>query len=334
MYFLSFIKSIGSLTLKTFSGLKQSEKWAEDYLHTIEVKFDGKFDKKTLEKIIKRYSIQQHFINDSFSSLYGRNNIEKEKKRNLLYFIMVSVYDDFFDDKTLTIEQIDSIFYHPETFTPHTFFEKVFIYTHTYLLKDVADKTQYLKDFEGLHIAQKDSLEQFNPNVTDEALLSITTRKGGYCLLMCRHYLDTPYLPQANATWYALGGVIQLTNDLYDIYKDMQEGIITLAVRAKHYEAIYALYHSHAVALNETIRQLPVSHTRKMDLSIILNVIAAFGYVALDNLKRLQSTQANNSILPAFDTLPRKELIIDMEKNSNRFKLLKFTYQNASLRVV
>jgi len=331
MYLVSFIKSIGSLTLKTFSGLKQSEKWATKYLYTVEERFNGKFDKKTLEKIVKRYSIQQHFINDSFSSLFGRNNIEKEKERNLLYFIMVSVYDDFFDDKTLTIEQIDSIFYRPETFTAETFFEKVFIYTHTRLLNDVADKAQYFKDFEGLHIAQKDSLEQFNPNVTDEALLSITTRKGGYCLLMCRHYLETPYLPEADASWYALGGVIQLTNDLYDIYKDMQEGIITIAIRAKQYEAIYALYHRHAEALNETIRQLPVTKNRKSDLSIILNVIAAFGYVALDNIKRLQANNSNNSILPAFDTLARKELIIDMEKNSNRFKLLKFTYQNANL---
>ena len=328
MYLYSFIKSIGILTLKTFSGLKQSEKWATEYLHMVELKFDGKFDQKTLEKVVKRYSIQQHFINDSFSSLYGRNNNANEKERNLLYFIMVSVYDDFFDDKTLTLEQIDSIFYHPEAFAPQTFFEKVFIYTHTRLLNDVADKAQYFKDFEGLHIAQKDSLEQFNPLVSDEALLSITTRKGGYCLLMCRHYLDTPYLAEADTTWYALGGVIQLTNDLYDIYKDMQEGIITLAIRAKQYEAIFALYHKHAQALNESIRQLPVKSKRKSDLSIILNVIAAFGYVALDNLARLQG---NNASLPAFETLARKELIIDMEKNTNRFKLLKFTYQNAAL---
>ena len=104
MYLVSFIKSIGILTLKTFSGLKQSEKWATEYLHMAELKFDGKFDQKTLEKVVKRYSIQQHFINDSFSSLYGRNNNVNEKERNLLYFIMVSVYDDFFDDKTLTIE--------------------------------------------------------------------------------------------------------------------------------------------------------------------------------------------------------------------------------------
>jgi len=328
MYLVYFIKSIGSLTLKTFLGLKQSEKWATSYLQTVEKKFDGKFDKKTLEKIVKRYSIQQHFINDSFSSLYGRNNNANERERNLLYFIMVSVYDDFFDDKTLTLDQIDSIFYHPEAFNPQTFFEKVFIYTHTRLLDDVENRVQYFKDFEGLHLAQKDSLEQFNPKVMDETLLSITTRKGGFCLLMCRHYLDTPYLPETDATWYALGGVIQLTNDLYDIYKDMQEGIITLAVRAKQYEAIYALYHKHAQALNKTIWQLPVTHKNKMDLSIILNIIAAFGYVALDNLKRLQS---NNASLPAFETLARKELIIDMEKNSNRFKLLKFTYQNANL---
>ena len=164
--------------------------------------------------------------------------------------------------------------------------------------------------------------------MNDETLLSITTRKGGFCLLMCRHYLDTPYLPEADASWYALGGVIQLTNDLYDIYKDLQEEIITLAIRAKQHEAIYVLYHKHAQALNETIRKLPVTQSRKMDLSIILNVIAAFGYVALDNLKRLQ---ADNTCLPAFETLARKELIIDMEKNANRFKLLKFTYQNANL---
>ena len=108
----------------------------------------------------------------------------------------------------------------------------------------------------------------------------------------------------------------------------MQEGIITLAVRAKQYEPIYALYHKHAEALNESIRKLPVAKSRKSELSIILNVIASFGYVALDNLKRLQ---ADYTSLPAFETLARKELIIDMEKNSNRFKLLKFTYQNASL---
>ena len=141
----------------------------------VELKFDGKFDQKTLEKVVKRYSIQQHFINDSFSSLYGRNNNVNEKERNLLYFIMVSVYDDFFDDKTLTLKQIDSIFYHPEAFAPQTFFEKVFIYTHTRLLNDVADKTQYFKDFEGLHIAQKDSLEQFNPAAVSYTHLTLPT---------------------------------------------------------------------------------------------------------------------------------------------------------------
>jgi hypothetical protein len=328
MYLVSYIKSIASLTLKTYPGLKQSEKWATDYLHRVELKFDGKFDQKTLEKVVRRYSIQQHYINDSFSSLFGRNNNSNEKERNLLYFIMVSVYDDFFDDKTLTLDQIDAIFYHPEEYTAQTFFEKVFIYTHSRLLNDVADRAQYFKDFEGLHIAQKDSLEQFNPKVSDETLLSITTRKGGFCLLMCRHYSDTPYLPEADATWYALGGLIQLTNDLYDIYKDIQEGIITLAVRAKQYEAIYTLYHKHAQALNDSIRKLPVKNLRKNDLSIILNVVSAFGYIALDNLARLQG---NNPSLPAFESLARKELIIDMEKNSNRFKLLKYIYQNARL---
>jgi len=328
MYLVSYIKSIASLTIKTYSGLKQSEKWATDYLHRVELKFDGKFDQKTLEKVVRRYSIQQHYINDSFSSLYGRNNNSNEKERNLLYFIMVSVYDDFFDDKTLTLEQIDAIFYHPEEYIAQTFFEKVFIYTHSRLLNDVADRAQYFKDYEGLHLAQKDSLEQFNPKVSNETLLSITRRKGGFCLLMCRHYLDTPYLPEADAIWYALGGLIQLTNDLYDIYKDIQEGIITLAVRAKQYEAIYILYHQHAQALNDSIRKLPVKILRKNDLSIILNVVAAFGYIALDNLARLQG---NNPSLPAFETLNKKELIIDMEKNSNRFKLLKYIYQNARL---
>ena len=46
MYLYSFIKSIGRLTLKTFWGLKQSEKWATEYLHTVELKFNGNFDQR------------------------------------------------------------------------------------------------------------------------------------------------------------------------------------------------------------------------------------------------------------------------------------------------
>jgi len=110
------------------------------------------------------------------------------------------------------------------------------------LLKRVKNINEYKATLSNVHQAQKDSLKQFDQNISKEEIVDITLRKGGYSLLMCRHYIDLPISNELDKAWYQLGGIIQITNDIYDIHKDLQEGICTLPNSIKNVEEIELLY--------------------------------------------------------------------------------------------
>jgi len=76
----------------------------------------------------------------------------------------------------------------------------------------------------------------------------------------------------------------------------------------------------------QSIEILPYAHLKMTRLRIILSLIPAFGYLALENLRKLQGD--NDHLLP-FKDYERKDLIIDMEKFKNVIKLFKYSYQLA-----
>ena len=326
MFRMNFIFTISSLFIRCYFGIKGSEKMGAKYLQELEMQFNGKFDLLIANKVIKWNSIQQQFVCNSFSALFGRDNTPIEEERNLLYFLTTALYDEIIDTQSLSTEALDELFYHPQKAIPGNFEQAVLLHLHLQLLNQVPDQEAYWSVIHQIHIAQKESIQQFDPNTSDERLLSITERKGGYSLLMCRHYLDIPSSKELDACWYALGSVIQMTNDLYDIHKDLQSGIETFATRAKHSSAIAALYNLQVGKLNESIRKLPVAQQKKNKLGITLSIIPGFGYIALENL---QTIQGQAPCLPPLNALPRKALVIDMENNANRAKLVRFAYQNA-----
>lgn len=328
MFPLQFLYSVSSTAFRVKWGLKKSEKETADYLHAFELKLNGKFDDKVFIKVVKMSSLQRHFINNTFTALYGRYTTEMEQERSILYFIMASLYDDFFDDKTHSVAQLNEMVCYPETIKPSNFNEHAFIYAHLYLLGQVPDKAAYSYAYKGLHEAEVDSLKQFDPQISDAALLSITTRKGGFSLLMCRHYIDMPTSKTMDDCWFAIGSLIQLTNDLFDIYKDIKDGINTFATRTTRYQDAEIIFNKQVAALKAAITALPFPSRKKIRFSITLSAVSAFGLIAIDNLKRLQG---NANQLPDFKLLPRKELIIDMQKGSSILKMIGFAYRTAKL---
>jgi hypothetical protein len=142
---------------------------------------------------------------------------------------------------------------------------------------------------------------------------------------MCRHYLIDQKSTTIDECWYTLGGLIQMTNDLYDTYKDTQEGIRTFANQLNNIDEIAAIYQSQKLTLKQKIKQLPINEKRRAAFSILISLIPSFGDVAIQQLKRLQS---NSDTLPNFRDVKRKNLIIDMEKPINIIRLMKFAYKN------
>ena len=324
MFRVQFTINLTSLIIRTFFGLRRSKKFGAEYLHELESRFNGKFDQHIFNKVIKWNSILQHFVCNSFSALYGRYNTAIEEERNLMYFTTTALYDEIIDTKSLSIQELDALFYHPEKAVGKNFEQIVLLHLHNQLLNQVQDREEYWSVINNIHTAQKDSIKQFDASTNNEDLLSITQRKGGYSLLMCRHYLDLQKSKEVDDCWFALGSVIQMTNDLYDIYKDIQAGIETFATRAKKSTEIESIYIKQANILFKSIGKLPFSAKKRNKLLTTLSAIPSFGYIALENLKKIQG---NASELPPMNSIERNTLIIDMEKPKNLMKLIKYSYQ-------
>jgi len=190
----------------------------------------------------------------------------------------------------------------------------------------VHHKEAYQKVLNNIHQAQIESLEQLESDISLDRILSITERKGGYSLLMCRHYIEMSNNENIDNCWYQLGGMIQMTNDLYDIYKDTVAGIHTFANTQNKFDKIRDQYVSQIHKYKISVEKLDYDDSKKLTFQIKLSLIPALGYVALENLKHLQG---KNERLNPFKAYPRKDLIIDMEKIKNIVKLIKYSYQIA-----
>ena len=331
MYFIIYSYNILGLLARMLFGLALSEIKTAHLLKNIELKFNGKFSPTTFKKIKKFQGIQQYIINDSFANFENRATNTKERENNKLYFVLASLYDDLMDENIVSQTVLNEMFLNPARATPGSFSETVLIDTHLRLLSLVHNKEAYQKVLNSIHQAQIDSLEQLKNDISLDRILSITERKGGYSLLMCRHYIEMSNNENIDNCWYQLGGMIQMTNDLYDIYKDTIAGIYTFANTQNEFDKIRDQYVSQIHKYKISVEKLDYDDSKKLIFQIKLSLIPALGYVALENLKNLQG---DTERLKPFSAYPRKDLIIDMEKIKNIFKLIKYSYQIAKNKTI
>jgi hypothetical protein len=328
LYFFKFCFIIIRFGVSLVLVRKKAKQQAATYLQAMEEKLAGKFDEATFNKITKSHSVYLSIVNNAFTLLHGRTTSAIEKERSINYFICSSLFDNFFDDTLLTVAEIEQITFKPFSFSPKTFDEKAFLQAHLFLLKDMQNVTDYLmvlrKEFE----AQALSMKQFTTTISDSEIQQITFEKGGNAVFMCRYYLDVIPTAEEEQCWYSLGTMIQLSNDLFDIYKDLQQNIQTLPVRCTNAFSMEQFYLEQISRMKQNIRELPYPNNRKLTFSISMAATYVLGLVAIDQLKRLQGNAAK---LPDFSLLQRNELIVDMEKPINIFRWLKFVYQHGKL---
>jgi hypothetical protein len=312
------------LILKAAFTLKKSAQETVTIMKDLEQKHQGKFDPSAIKKAARFQGVQQVFINDAFTQLVDRDSNSFESTSNKLYFTLTGLYDDIIDQQLIDEKTLNQLFEDPTLTQTDLFETKVLVDVHLNLLNRVKNISDYKSILTNVHQAQKDSLQQINTQIDKNALLDITLRKGGYSLLMCKQYIDLPNSKELDQCWYYLGGVIQITNDLFDIYKDLQEGIQTIPNTTKNLNDIEIVYNQLVHNFIQSLHQLPFEKSKIDILKIKLSPIPAFGYIAIQNLSNIQGQQ---NTLPDLNKIPRKDLIIDMEKTVNRIKLIQEAYK-------
>jgi hypothetical protein len=324
VFFLQFTYHLIYRAFYILLKRKKEERWGAKYLKQLEQQFGGKFDERTFKKILFYYSIKVPAICDAFLYLHHTKTNREECKRLIHYFICTSVFDNFFDRKELTDDEIYNITFDSKNWQPKNFTEAISLNAHLLLIDFVQDKQHYFEVLKKEYEAQALSRKQFDASITHAEIERITLEKGGNAVLLTSFYLDKPATLYEQEVWYTLGNAIQYGNDLFDIYRDFQNGLQTIPNRLTTVAPFKKYYFELVNKVNESIDKIEVKKSRKIVLKISAMGICALGIIAIEQLEKIQGQK---DTLPNLKLLPRKALIVDMEKVSSLWKWVKIVYK-------
>ena len=150
----------------------------------------------------------------------------------------------------------------------------------------------------------------------EAAILRITAEKGGCSVLLFRSLLDNPISgPEENAL-YQFGALIQLCDDIFDLWFDVQAGTATAAsicAASGNIQGLNELFEAQVNACKAAIQKLPRPH---LAWAMIFFLIA-ITRVCLQHYADLEQQFGK---IPLTD---RKLLVVDMERWTNRLRAAK-----------
>jgi len=317
-----------------YFGLKHNLKFQKDFIQkTILLDInesmksnDGSLSERDYKKITSYYGLAVvAVLGESFCILRGEEMSEKERTALTYLGGLTGLFDDFFDEKDMSEEHILNLIQKPESTTTKTSHEDLFIKFYKKALKDSADanlvKDYFLKVFD----AQVLSKKQVLPETAYDEIKSITLQKGGISLLFYRCALNKLMNKEEEKLFYLLGGLMQLENDIFDIYKDHQGGIRTLVTTETKIDNIQILYKSLVEEVTNNVLHTNYPKKSKEKFLRIISMIICRGFVCLDMLENNEK-KSNNTF--SIDKYTRKDLICDMEKPINILKTLGYYAKN------
>lgn len=302
----------------------------DEELARLQTQHGGTFSPPLLKKIKNFYGLLvPTVLCSSYCHLAGKAFTEEERRRAMVITIMTPVYDDFFDEGTLSTGDIETLTFRPHLYRAKTFEEKIFRDLHLWLIENTAHPELYKSAAQNVFTAQVASEKQTDVNLPEEELYKITYDKSFYSLLLYHQILDIGATAEMKEALYPAAGLLQLSNDAFDVYKDLQDGIYTVPNRTKNAAALKKKFTEDVKRFNHLVMHLPHEKNIKEDFLITLNFICARGWVAILQLERLLNSLPVNTDMK---NVERKKLICDMEKPLNVARWLLYTYRFSKLR--
>jgi SAM-dependent methyltransferase len=162
--------------------------------------------------------------------------------------------------------------------------------------------------------AQQISIEQEDSSISQSRIWEITQQKGGESVLFYRYGFKHSLKDGEEEALFQLGSLMQLENDIFDVYKDSQSGIYTLPIVADKVEEIKKIYTEQVNLFIELCYKMDYPKDNvKQFLDRIMPIVNR-AYVCFKQYKKLE--KRNNNVFDA-SKFSRKQLICDMEKLGN-----------------
>lgn len=274
------------------------------------------FSSKDIQRLTKYYQLAVNLVSHNLYQLTGNRTEETEEKSMLLLSIFMPLFDDLFDNNLLDYHQIESLVAEPESYIPTHNVDLVVKQLYLQLL-DLTPHKQYFTDNlkQGMYWEHR-SLKQFDKKIDEEELMQITYNKSYYSILLfcsiLKHYPDDTM----QKALYPISGLMQLINDLFDVWKDSQNGLYTIPNLYPDYTKIEKLFLDEVNSINQQVSALPYPQQSKSNYLIRINALHAMGWMSLQQLKAVTRQKA-------LSDLGRKELVCDLDSLGQQIKWIR-----------
>ena len=286
-----------------------------------EIKRDGSLTDKDVKKIMSYYGLAvPAFLGEGFCLLRGKQMTATERHQLTYLGALTGLFDDFFDEKHMTKAHILELLNAPEKALPANAHETLFLRFYNKALagnNPVLIKEYFNKVFDAQVLSEK----QKNSKIHTEEIKAITFQKGGISILFYRSVFEEMVTADEYKLLYALGALGQLENDIFDVYKDHQESIKTLATTTTSISSLKEMYVSLFSEVLTLLEHTDFAASNKKRFAAFVSLIGARGLVCLDLLQQAEKTTGG---IFKLDTYTRKQLICDMDTRISQCRLVKY----------
>ncbi len=287
---------------------------------------DVSLDENDIKKITRYYGLAvPAILGEAFCALRGEAMTDQERMASTCQGAMTGLGDDFFDRQRLSEKGLKDFIEKPEQFTGNTASERLFLDFYKTALANAPQAAEMQEQIYKVFYAQLLSKQQNSPGLSYEVIKDITMLKGAESLLYYRTAFAHSLKTGEQKMLYALGGLMQLSNDIFDVYQDHQNVVSTLVTTTTKIKELRCYYAAILqVATRAAYRSgYPKKNVRKF-MDIISIGIFSRCYVCLKQLEKLEKRTKGIFELQAYS---RKDLICDMDTVGNKWKSLRYLFK-------
>lgn len=281
-------------------------------------------NKKFNFKKLKLYSRVATIGLASLEHLTDRKATDFQKKSMLIGCAIAPLIDDLMDEKGYSATEIQQIL--SKNRPRGTVEERVCIG----LLEDLERFAPGLGESEIWTKAiayQIKSNQTIDQTIDQNSLVDNCFGKGGFGLLLgiLASFPELISTKNERDAFFNVGALIQFVDDLFDVWKDREDGQQTLVTNAVEIQVLSKLFNEKLAETNLHLSSLPLPKPKINTFIFALKCYTSLGKIALTQLHNLQK-----SIGEDFNNLNfnRKELVTDMALLSNQIKYLRLVLLN------
>ena len=277
---------------------------------------DGSLSELDFKKIKNYYGLGSIVLaGEAIAGLHGNKLTIKERKALTCVSAITGLYDDFFDLAIPDLERIKDLSNLNKNVPNLNTHEALFRALLKMALDNIDDVKASERCAEEVYKEQVASLKQKSDTLGWKELFDVAKAKGGASLLLYRSVFKAKISTEEAEALFLIGGQLQVCNDIFDVVKDLKEGINTIGTKAKTIDQLRGLLIKMDVQNRSKIESLDLPNTKYFNDRI--KFVTSQTYVALD-LYEKATKNTNGEFKP--ETYNPKEITLAMDRPINFLK--------------